>query len=107
MESASQLLEWQKSKRPTTPSPREDEETESFTRYWQNCVTALESELADSYKVNPPANAGASGDTGSIPGLRRSPEGGNANLLQYSCLGNPMERGAWWAIVHGVTKSQT
>ena len=45
--------------------------------------TALESELADSYEVNPPADAGASGDTGSIPGLRRSPEGGNANLLQY------------------------
>ena len=47
-------------------------------------------------------SAGDAGDTGSIPGLRRSPEGGNANLLQYSCLGNPMERGAWWAIVHRV-----
>ena len=52
---------------------------------------------------NPPANA----DVGSIPGLERSPEGGNGNPLQYSCLGNPMDRGAWWATVHGVTKSQT
>ena len=38
---------------------------------------------------------------GSIPGLGRSPEGGHGNLLQYSCLGNPMDRGAWWLIVHG------
>ena len=43
---------------------------------------------------NPPANAG---DTGSIPGLERSPAEGNCNPLQYSCLGNPMDRGAWWA----------
>ena len=46
------------------------------------------------------------GDPGLIPGLGTSPEG-NGNPLQYSCLGNPMERGAWWAIVHSVTKSQT
>jgi len=50
---------------------------------------------------NPPTNAG---DTGSIPGLGRSPGEGNGNPLQYSSLGNPMGRGAWWAIVHGVTK---
>ena len=43
----------------------------------------------------------------SIPGLGRSPGEGNGNPLQYSCLENPMDRGAWWAIVHGVTKSQT
>ena len=43
---------------------------------------------------------------GSIPGLRKSPGEGNGNLLQYSCLGNPMDRGAWWATVHGVAKSQ-
>ena len=43
----------------------------------------------------------------SIPGLGRSPEGGNGNLLQCSCLENPMDRGAWWATVHGVAKSQT
>ena len=52
-------------------------------------------------------NAGASGDSGSIPGSGRSPGGGHGNPLQYSCLENPMDRGAWWAIVHRVTKSQT
>ena len=55
---------------------------------------------------NPPANAGAKGDSGSIPGLGRSPGGGNGNPLQYSCLENPMDRGAWWTVVHGVAKSQ-
>ena len=52
---------------------------------------------------NPPANAG---DTGLIPEWGRSPGGGNDNPLQYSCLENPMDRGAWLAIVHCVTKSQ-
>ena len=47
------------------------------------------------------------GDPGSIPGLGRSPGEGNDNLLQYSCLENPMDRGAWQATVHGVAKSQT
>ena len=46
-------------------------------------------------------------DTGLIPGLGRSPGGGRGNPLQYSCLENPMDRGAWRAIVHGVAKSQT
>ena len=50
---------------------------------------------------NPPANAG---HMGSIPGLGRSPGEGNGNPLQDSCLGNPMDRGAWRATVHGVTK---
>ena len=45
------------------------------------------------------------GDVGSIPGSGRSPGGGNGNPLQYSCLGNPMGRGAWWAAVHGVAES--
>ena len=54
---------------------------------------------------NLPANAGDTRDTGLIPGLGRSPAGGNGNPLQYSCLGNPMNRGAWWATVHGVTES--
>ena len=53
---------------------------------------------------NPPANAG---DAGSIPGSRRSPGGGNSNPLQYSCLGNPMDRESMWATVHRVAKSQT
>ena len=56
---------------------------------------------------NPPANARDIGDVGLIPGLGRSPEGGNGNLLQNSCLGNPVNRGAWQATVHAVTKSQT
>ena len=47
------------------------------------------------------------GDLDSIPGLRRSPGRGYGNPLQYSFLENPMDRGAWWAIVHGVPKSQT
>ena len=51
---------------------------------------------------NPPANAG---DTGSIPESGRSPGGENGNPLQYSCLENPMDRGACWATVHRVTKS--
>ena len=46
-------------------------------------------------------------DPGSIPGSGRAPGEGNGNPLQYSCLENPMDRGAWWAIVHGVAKSQT
>jgi len=47
------------------------------------------------------------GDLGSIPGLGRYPGEGNGYPLQYSCLENLMDRGAWWATVHGVTKSQT
>ena len=52
-------------------------------------------------------SAGDAGDLGSIPGLGRSPGRGNSNPLQYSCLENPMDRGAWRATAHGVTKSQT
>ena len=47
------------------------------------------------------------GDLGSIPGSGSSPGEGNGNPLQYSCLENSMDRGAWWATAHGVTKSQT
>ena len=46
------------------------------------------------------------GDRGLIPGSGRSPREGHSNLLEYSCLENPMDRGAWWAIVHGVAKSE-
>ena len=56
---------------------------------------------------NPLANARDTGDVGSIPGLGRSPGGGNDNTLQYSCLENPMDRGTWWATVSEVEKSQT
>ena len=56
---------------------------------------------------NLPANAGDARDVGSIPGLGRSPGGRPGNPLHYSCLENPMDRGAWWATVHSVAKSQT
>ena len=56
---------------------------------------------------NPPADAGDVRDFGSILGSGRSPEGGRGNPLQYSCLENPMDSGAWRATVHGVAKSQT
>ena len=55
----------------------------------------------------PPANAGDLRDMGSIPESGRSPGGGHGNLLQYSCLENPMDSGAWLAMVHGVEQSQT
>ena len=63
--------------------------------------------LVDAMVKNLPANAGDAVDAGLIPGLGRSPGEGNGNPLQYSCLGNPMDRGAWQATVHGVTKNQT
>ena len=56
---------------------------------------------------NPPTNAGDTRDLSLFPGCGRSPEGGNGNPLQYSHLGNPMDRGASRAIVHGVTESDT
>ena len=56
---------------------------------------------------NTPAKAGDGRDLGSIPGSGRSPGGGPGNSLQYSCLENPMDRGAWRARVHNVAKSQT
>ena len=65
------------------------------------------------YKFSFPGGSGGkgsacnAGDLGSIPGSGRSPGGGNGNAFQYSCLENPMDRGAWQTTVHGVTKSQT
>ena len=53
------------------------------------------------------ASASNAGDLGSIPGSGRYPGEGNGNPLQYSCLENPMDGGAWWATVHGVAKSRT
>ena len=54
---------------------------------------------------NPSINAGAAGDAGSVPRLGRSSGGEDGNPLQYSCQDNPLDRGAWWATVHGVTQS--
>ena len=70
-------------------------------------------DLKTSYKIIfPGSSAGKeftcnAEDPGSIPGSRRSPGEGHSNPLQYSCLGSPMDRGAWQATVHGVTKSRT
>ena len=66
----------------------------------------MASQIAQLVK-NLPANAGDTGDAGLIPDLGRSPRGGNGNPFQYSCLENPMDRGAWQATVYKVTKSQT
>ena len=56
---------------------------------------------------NLPANAGDIRDAGSTPGSERYPGGGHGNPFHCSCLENPMDRGPWWATVHGITKSQT
>ena len=63
--------------------------------------------LGGSVVEDPPVNAGDTGDLGSIPGSWRAPGEGNGNPPQYSCLGNPMDRGAWRATAHRVTESQT
>ena len=55
---------------------------------------------------DPTCNSGDIRDEHSIPGAGRFPEGGNGTPLQYSCLENPMDRGAWWPTAHGVAKSQ-
>ena len=71
-----------------------------------SCIIHTHSNTMALVVKNPPANAGIR-DAGSRPGKGRSPGGGNDNPLQYSCLENSMDWGAWWATVHGVTKSQT
>ena len=86
--------------------------TDKWTNVFQTCVaqglivvyTLFRGFLGGSVVKNPPAIAENAGDTGSIPGWGRSPGGRNGNPLQYSCLENPMDGGAWWAAVHGVTK---
>ena len=74
---------------------------QSQTRLKQQQHSVLQASLIAQLVKNPLANAE---DPGLIPGSGRAPGEGNSNLLQYSCLGNPMDRGAWWAIVHGVAK---
>ena len=70
-----------------------------------NTAAAMSSPGATVVK-NLPANAGDMRETGSVPGSERSPGEGNGNALQYSCLESLMDRGAWWATVHGVAKSR-
>ena len=67
--------------------------------YWASQVALVAKNL--------PASAGDIGDKSSITGSGRSPGEGNGNPLQYSCLENPMSKGAWWAAVHKVTKNRT
>ena len=67
-------------------------------------LTTLISQVALVVK-NLPASAGGVRDKSSISGLGRTPGGGHGNPLQYSCLGNPMDRGAWWSTVHWVAKN--
>ena len=73
--------------------------TELLIKEW---IIPCEDFLGGSEIKNPPANAG---DMGSVPGLERSSGEGNGNPLQYFCLKNSTDRGAWWAPVHGVKKS--
>ena len=63
--------------------------------------------VSGSVVKNPPTNAGDTGDLNSIPGSGTSRGEGNGNPVQYSCLENPIDRGAWWAAVHGVAESDT
>ena len=93
------LLHWQAGSLPLAPSgkPNGLYQIELFLRVSQVALVVK----------NLPANAGDLRDMGSIPGLGRSPGEGHGNPLQYSCLENPMDRGAWQATVHEVTQSQT
>ena len=73
---------------------------------WASPVVPGASQVALVVK-NPPATAEDLRDMGSIPGWGRSPGGEHGNPLQYSCLENPMDKGAWWAMVHTVSESDT
>ena len=96
------ILEWV-----AMPSSRGSSQPRDLTHIsYVFCFGVFTSSATNSVVKNLPANAGDAGDTDSIPGLGRSPGGGNGNPLQHSCLGYPMDRGAWTATVHVVTKSQ-
>ena len=74
---------------------------------FQSCLRGFRASQVVLVVKNPPANAGDTRDMGSIPEQGRCPGVGNGNPFQYSCMENSMDRGAWWATVHGVAKSQT
>ena len=105
------LLSWCQ-RRPTekseqSPLPSANKATTPMEAMWGIVMRHLHLQTSfpgGSVVKNPPANAG---DADSIPGLGRSPGGGNGNPLQYSCLENPTARGTWQATVHGVAKSCT
>ena len=81
-------------------------------RYSRDALYARTADVNGTHSValvvkNPPANAGDTGDVGSVPGSGRPTRGGNGNPLQYSCWDNPMNRKAWQATVRGVAESDT
>ena len=88
---------------------RENKQTKQINRYLWNLVTItkLLSFPGGSVDKESAGNAGDTRDVGSVPGSRRFLGGKHGNPLQYSCLGNPRDRGAWWATVHKVAKCQT
>ena len=81
--------------------------SENALKYELHCYHPGYTFPGGSVVKNPPVSAGDAEDEGSISGSGRSPGGGHSNLLQCSCLGNPVVRGTWQATVHRVTKSQT
>ena len=86
-----------------SPQPRDQTQVSLIAG---RCFTSWATREAPVIK-NPPPNAGDARDTGLIPGSGRSPGEGNGNPLPYSCRENPMDRGAWWTMVHRVAKSWT
>ena len=80
--------------------------SENALKYELHCYHPGYTFPGGSVVKNPPVSAGDAEDEGSISGSGRSPGGENGNPFQYSCLGHPMDRGAWQATVHGVAKSQ-
>ena len=81
--------------------------SKSSLNIWKFSVHVLLKPNLELVVKNLPANARDLREVGSVSGSGRSPGGGHGNPLQYSCLENPMERGAWWATAHGVTKIRT
>ena len=79
----------------------------SILKYFKVFLVHLRFSTRLPWWLNGKESACSTGDTGSIPGLGRSPGGGHGNPLQYSCLENPMDKGAWPVIVHSIAKSRT
>ena len=104
MATHSSILAWEI---PWTEEPGGLQSVGHRVRYNRVTITFILSFADGSVGKESVCNAGDTGDMCSIPGLGRSLAGGNGNILQYSWMENPMDRGAWWAIVHGVTKTGT
>ena len=89
--------------RAAVPGAAQSDTTEPLNHHHRTLKRASQVALVQ----DPPASAGDTGDAGSIPGSGRSPGGGHDNPPQCSCLENPMDKGDWWAAIHGITKSWT